>query len=151
MKTIAEATAADIPLLAELARQFYSASRVLRGFDMQRFETLWRTLLESGAGVIFILKSDGQITGTIGGMMHPELYSGELLAVELFWFVDEAQRGQGIRLYRRFEQWAREKGCAEIRMAHLVDSMPEKVAAFYERVGYAKIETLFAKRLQGEK
>ncbi len=140
-------TAAELPKLAPLARQFYAASRFLREFDMERFRALWTGLLAAGTGVIYVLTEDGEITGTLGGVVFPEAYSAELIALEFFWFVDEKQRGQGIRLYRRFENWAREKGCAEIRMAHLADSMPEKVAAFYERVGYTKIETLYAKRL----
>jgi len=147
---IRTAAAEDLARLAPLAQQFYASSRFLREFDIQKFEAFWTGLIASGMGVIFVLEDGGAIAGTIGGLAYAEPYSGELLAQEFFWFVDEAQRGQGIRLYRRFEQWAREKGCAEVRMGHLADSMPAKVAAFYERVGYTKVETLYAKRLREE-
>lgn len=143
-------SAPELPELAALAKQFYASSRFLRDFDIAKFEAFWAGLIASGAGVIFILQKDDVIAGTIGGLAYAEPYSGELLAQEFFWFVDEAQRGQGIRLYCRFEEWAREKGCAEVRMGHLADSMPEKVAVFYERVGFTKVETLYAKRLRDE-
>lgn len=145
--SIRAATAADLPRLAGLARQFYAASRVLRRFEIECFVAFWTGMLAGGAGVIFLAEAGENIAGVIGGLVYPEPYSGELLAQEFFWYVDEQQRGQGVRLYLRFERWARERGCAEIRMAHLVDSMPEKVARFYERAGYTKVETLYSKRL----
>ena len=48
---------------------------------------------------------------------------------------------------QRLEQWAKEKGCAEIRMGHLSDLNPEKVRRFYQRMGYRQVETNYAKRL----
>ena len=147
LSVITPAQPKDLQRLGPLACQFYAASKFLRAFDMERFESLWKGLLESGNGVIYVLESNGEITGVIGGVLHPEAYSGELIAQEFFWYVDEKRRGHGIRLYRCLENWARIKGCMELRMAHLSDSMPEKVADFYRRVGYEKVETLYAKRL----
>jgi len=144
---IRQATAEDLRALYPLAREFYRSSRILRGFDLERFESFWRVLFGNGCGAIFLLTDGQDIQGTIGGMFYPEPYSGELLAQEFFWFVRKERRGAGVLLYRAFEDWARAQGCVELRMAHLSDSMPEKVADFYRRMGYEKVETLYAKRL----
>ncbi len=137
----------DLARLAPLAAQFYAASKHLREFHVERFQALWKAWLEAGNGVIYVLESNGEIQGVIGGLMHPELYSGELICQEFFWYVNENHRGQGIRLYHCLETWARGMGCKELRMAHLSDSMPDKVKRFYLAMGYEQVETLYAKRL----
>ena len=141
------ATIEDLPKLAPLAEEFYSSSAFLRDFNIGRFCALWQSLLQLGTGVIFVLEVDSEIVGVIGGMMHPEAYSDELLCQEFFWFVGQSHRGNGIRLYAELEKWARKQGCSEIRMGHLSDSMPDKMANFYKRLGYRQVEINFAKRL----
>jgi len=144
---IVQAQISDLPRLSELAKEFYAASSVLRVFDLSKFVMTWTNIINSGNGVIFLLMDEGDIAGTIGGLMHFDPYCDDRLASEFFWFVHKENRGGGVQLYRKFEQWARENGCQEIRMMHLVDSMPDKVADFYCRVGFRKVETLYAKRL----
>ncbi len=142
------ATVADLPKIERCAEEFYAASAFLKGFDLDRFCALWKSLLESGAGVIFSFDdTDGQWAGMLGGMAYPDIYSGAMTASEMFWFVREGHRGQGVKLYRAFEEWAREQGCKTIRMVHLADVMPERVARFYERAGFVVIETHYSKDL----
>jgi GNAT superfamily N-acetyltransferase len=104
-------------------------------------------LLESGTGVIFVDENGEEIQGTLGGVAYPEINSGELVATEFFWFVAPERRGGGLRLYRAFEEWARSKGCREIRMAYLIDSMPEKLAKLYRRLGFEPVEVQYVKEL----
>ncbi len=150
---IREVVISELRAVAARAHEFYEDSAVLRVFCDDRFIAFWAGLITSGNGVIFALFDGDIVAGGIGAVAHPEPYSGELIAQEFFWFVGKAYRAgiAGIRLYGRLELWTRGKGCAELRMAHLVDSMPEKLAAFYERSGYSKIETLYAKRLDASR
>lgn len=85
--------------------------------------------------------------GTIGGMCHEEPYDDDTIAQEFFWYVLKESRGAGILLYRAFEGWARERGCTRLRMGYLVDSMPEKVGHFYERLGLQSEEVVYSKDL----
>jgi GNAT superfamily N-acetyltransferase len=145
-------TIAELGTLEACAREFYGASRFLRTFDMDRFRKVWEFLIGNGSGAIFVEESHigqsaSEITGCIGGVVNPDIYSGELVAEELFWYVRESTRGSGVRLYRRFEQWAAARGAGSLQMVHLLDSMPEKVGRFYLRAGFEPIETRYAKRL----
>ena len=134
--------------LAEGAREFYASSRFLRQFDINKFVDFWRPIIANESGVIFIAEDDGEIIGAIGGMAYPEPYSGELVVQEFFWFVRPAHRGTaGIRLYKAFEQWLRDKQAAAIRMVHLMDSMPEKLGRVYRQLGYTPVETMYTKDL----
>lgn len=140
---------ADLPKLAACAEEFYSRSRFLHGFDLSRFVAMWTGLLESGSGVIFALQDDsGEITGTIGGLAYPDPYSGELIATEFFWYAREGHRGAGLKLYREFERWAIAQGCSQLRMVHLLDSMPEKLERVYRHLGFEAVETHYTKDLK---
>lgn len=143
------ATIADLPRLADLAQEFYASSRFLKDFDLDRFVSLWTVLLKNGSGVIFLLESDGEIVGTIAGVAHPEPYSARVTAQEFYLFIRaESRGGVGLlKLLRAFEAWARAKGCAQIRIGHLQDSMPDQLKRLYERMGFEHVESTFAKEL----
>lgn len=143
--TIRQATVEDLPNMGECAGKFYASSKVLRDFDLNRFCELWRSLLDSGMGVIFVLEDEGKIHGAIGGVKYPDTYSARQVATEFFWFVDPASRGAGLSLYHLFEKWAREQSCDEIRMVHLADSMPEKLERVYRHLGFERVEVHYRK------
>lgn len=138
----------DLPKLLPLAEEFYASSKFLKGFNIERFTEMWAQLIGQGAGVIYLAEADGAIAGTIGGVMYPDIYSGELVATEFFWFVCGESRGlHGMKLYRAFELWAIEQGCARIRMVHLLDSMPEKLKRIYDHLGFEAVEVHYTKEL----
>jgi GNAT superfamily N-acetyltransferase len=138
----------DLVKLLPLASEFYASSKFLKRFDEQRFIALWTELINN-AGVIFLLEQDRIVTGALGGALYPDAYSSDLVATEFFWFVTESARGGrgGIALYRSFEDWARDRGAAEIRMVHLLDSMPEKLERVYKHFGFQPVEVHFVKGL----
>ena len=134
--------------LATGAQEFYASSQFLRKFDMDKFVAFWNAIIKSEQGIIFAAFDDGEIIGAIGGMAFPEPYSGELIVQEFFWFVRPGHRGTaGIRLYKAFEEWSRDKQAVAIRMVHLMDSMPEKLSRVYQQLGYTPVETMYTKEL----
>jgi len=142
------ATAADLPRMETAAREFYASSRFLHGFDMARFVALWTDLLEKDMGVIFAVENGQGIHGAIGGVVYPEPYSGEAVATEFFFFISPEHRGPGMDLYRAFEKWARQKKCKQIRMVHLMDLMPGRLAVLYRRLGFKAAEMHYVKELR---
>lgn len=142
-----EATVEDFPRMETCAREFFAASRFLNGFASDVFENTWTGLLAGDAGVIFLLEDEHAIHGALGGVAYPDPHTGELIATEFFWFVSEGHRGQGLRLLKAFEEWARAKGCVQIRMAYLMDLMPSKLEMVYKRLGYVPAEVLYVKEL----
>ena len=147
MDTIEECDRSEFVELAGLASKFYSSSSALKKFDINVFCSTWNNLYSIGAGVIFLLKRELDIIGVIGGIKYPDVNSGELIATEMFWFVDQEKRGNGIKLFKRFESWARDNKCKSIIMVHLIDSMPDKLKKLYTRYGYKPIEISYKKEL----
>ena len=138
----------DLDALEDAAREFYAAAPGLGVFRLDHFRAPWAQILANGSGVIFADEcADGQIHGVIGGVVHREIYGDRTIAEEFFWFVRQYSRGSGVALYRRFERWARERGADEIQMCHLIESMPAKVARFYQGAGFRAVEVRYAKSL----
>jgi GNAT superfamily N-acetyltransferase len=144
---IFELTADELGLLAPLGEAFYLSSTVLGTFDPAQFEATWRQILAMGLGVVYASTVDGKIVGAIGGMRHKDANSADMIATEMFWFVDPLRRGDGLKLYDAFEDWAKSQGCQQLQMVHLADSMPAKLERFYERKGYRKLEVRYGKEL----
>lgn len=147
MMLIRQATVEDLPRCSKAAQEFYGSAKSLGTFEIERFITMWTTLLGNSIGVIFLLLDGDEIVGAIGGVAYPDAYTDKLIATEFYWFVGQSSRGWGVRLYALFEEWARSRGCSQIRMVHLLDSMPEKVARFYDRAGFKPLEVHYAKEL----
>lgn len=144
---IRPATIEDLQNCGASAEQFYASAKSLGTFELDRFVAMWTALLGNGMGVIFLALEGEQIVGALGGVSYPDQYSEKVIATEFFWHLNKSSRGGGVRLYKLFEDWARERGCNQIRMGYLVDSMPSKVATFYERMGFKPLEVHYAKDL----
>jgi GNAT superfamily N-acetyltransferase len=131
------------------AEEFYASSKALRKFDIDKFVSFWKDVIEKEMGVIFVAEDDdGETIGAIGAMIHREPYSDEVTVHEFFWFVRPDHRGfAGIRLYRELEKWAKAKNANIIRMVHLTDSMPEKLSRFYTGLGFTPVETVYSKEV----
>jgi GNAT superfamily N-acetyltransferase len=151
------ATLDDVPRIMDCARVFVHtrmSSPVNAGaphdqLNEAHYGECWRGFLKTGIGAMFLLEDGGELVGGIGGVAHPDLVTGELTAVELYWYVKpEYRRGtMPIRLLTEFEQWAARRGCRTVAMIHMQDSMPEALGAFYERRGYKLYETMYRKSL----
>ncbi len=140
----------EIAKCTDGAREFFAESETFRGeFNILTFTETWKNLYDLDIGCVFILvDEEGNIQGGIGGLIAPDYITGIIEVTEMFWYVRKGFRGKhGILLINKFEQWAKEKGCKRIRMAHLTDVMPGKLKKFYEFSGYREIETLYAKEI----
>lgn len=145
---IRRASITDLAALEPVAAEFYKASKFLKTFNIAKFSAIWRHFIETDFGVIFIAEQDGEIQGTIGGVIHPDIYGEHIVAEEFFWYVKENARGCGIKLYLKFKEWAKRRGASEIQMVHLMDSMPEKLTRFYRSQGFEAVETRYVLHLQ---
>lgn len=145
---IITATVEDVPRIMECARQFCAVLK--HPLNEKHYGQFWERALTCVQGNIFLLEDDsGNVAGGIGGLTHPDLLSGQLCAVELFWYVKpEFRKGLWpVRLLKEFERWAEKSGCRTVAMVYMQDSQPEKMKEFYERSGYRLQESHYIKNL----
>ncbi len=142
-----QATVEDVPRIMECAREF--CELLQQKLDETHYQSVWQAALSVGSGVIFLLEDEGNIVGGLGGIKFVEDLSGELYAVEKFWYLKPQFRGGSwaVRLLREFEVWAAIQHCHEVCMVHMERSMPEDLRAFYSRAGFVPFETFYRKRL----
>lgn len=136
----------EIRKVAEFMTRFELATEHVT-VNVDHTTAAYTALMKSGAAIFFILEDGGKMIGGLGAIKHPDLHSGELTAVETFWFVDPTHRGEGIALFNAFEQWGNEQGCKKLAMIHLSDSYPEILERLYKRRGYKLVEKHYVRSL----
>ena len=137
----------DLDCLVDLAEQFFSESMFLKGFDKETARRSWSGFINSGIGVIFGLKGIDGFHGMLGALRVPDVHTGELIASELFWFVDKNKRGKGLLLLKAYEEWAKVGGCKRIAIGHLEDLTPRKLELLYVKMGYTLSEKTYMKEV----
>ena len=150
---IREATIDDLPRLIEMSRHFIEqtaygrllapAPGVLEAFVafVQEF------------GVAIVAEDVGtaaggpQLVGMIGLLAGPHPATGQIMAEEVAWWVEEPYRKGtiGPRLLHAAEAWASAKSVTVLKMVAPAGS---NVGGFYSRHGYDALETAFVKRLR---
>lgn len=131
--------------LIEMGRRFVEETayngRVV--VDPERVAETVVNVVRSPDGIVLVSGSDASISGMIAVIVYPHPFSGERIATELVWWVDPEARGDGIRLLRAAEAWAREVGAVRMQMV----APDERVGALYRRMGYEPVETSYQRSL----
>lgn len=99
-------------------------------------------------GVCLVSVDDaGFVQGFLALALVPNLFSGEVWAEEVAWFVHPDRRGGPIAraLWRRAEEWARQAQAVAIKMVAPADE--PAVGRLYRLQGYVAVETTYRKRL----
>lgn len=141
---IREAMIADVPRLVEMGCRFIAETSYVEDIPVNpaQLESLALWLL-NGGGVIFVSERHGAITGMLGAVMFDHPMSGQPTASEMFWWMEPERRGDGVRLLKRFEHWAKCHGAERIMM---VSPSPE-VGRLYDRLGYRATETSYVRNV----
>jgi GNAT superfamily N-acetyltransferase len=142
---IRRATADDAGRLVEMGQRFVAETEY-SGLIAARPECLAQTVasvLENPNGVVLVSGSDASVTGMIAMLAYNHPFSGERTAFEVVWWVEPEARGDGVRLLRAAEDWAKEQGATAVQMV----APNDRVGALYQRLGYAPVETSFQRSL----
>jgi GNAT superfamily N-acetyltransferase len=147
IRRISNVDNATAQLIERLGPQFIELGVVNAGFNAEWFLPNWDKILRSGLGAMWVgFKGDEDI-GILGALLHPCLFTGQVIATESFWFVDPNHRGgsTGVRLFLEFLGWSKQVGAERVQAGRIVGSMGEELEAFYMKHGFKKLETLYVK------
>lgn len=138
-------TSADLPAVVRLAPMFWAEGKLPGKFVPEVFLRTWESLFSLGIGQMIGSFDGDRVTGVLGFILSPDANDGEIVATEMFWFVDPASRGDGLRLFRAFETEAKAAGAKRLIMVHLSSINGPELKHLYERCGYHEIETQYLK------
>ena len=99
---------------------------------------------------MWLLMQNEAVIGGIGVLVSPDICDGELVMQEAFWYVAKEHRGGmgGFRLIREVENFAKMAGISRIIMGRIHASDPDgRLGTWFERMGYAPIETNYCKTI----
>lgn len=137
----------EVKLCVEGGKSFFNEGKMPGGFVPSAFIHSWSKLIESGVGAIHASFDGDTITGGIAAILCPNMFNGKTMAVECLWYVLPEYRGQGLKLFFAFEEWAKRHGATMLSMIHLHALQPEKLKKLYERMGYHAVETNYIKEV----
>ena len=138
----------ELDKLSDGAEQFFVEGKIPGKFDIEIFKRNWTFFYEGNFGCIFVLIDENEkVYGAIGCIKVPDLMTATIIASEMFWYVLNGHRGEGMKLFNAFEKWAKENGCQSIRMIHLTGLMVDELKSLYLRRGYREVETAYEKEV----
>lgn len=142
---IRRAMLSDMPRLIEMGQRFASSSEYAGRVevDPEQIAHSVAAMLDNPMAVVLVSGSDATITGMLLAVLYEHPFSGKLTATELAWWVEPEARGDGVRLLRAAETWARESGAVRMQMV----APNERVATLYQRRGYEALETVYQRSL----
>lgn len=140
---IRDACVADVPRLVKMGQRFIKESSYSKhlGDNPECAAELIKNLI--GRNSLPIIERNNEIVGMLGFVLGPHFMSGDMVAGEVFWWVEPEYRRGGVMLMRETERRARLAGAKNIQMI----APNEKVARFYEGSGYEYVESTYQKEL----
>ena len=134
--------------MSTLGKSFYKQAGLPGTFNAEVFIPFWKKCFDAGIAAQWIYLDKGEVVGTLGMLLIMSPFTGETVAEETFWFVDQNHRStHGIRLFNCAEKWANDLKCHTMRVGYLNNLGAEKLHRFYERRGFTLLQTQFVKQL----
>lgn len=147
---IRRAVFSDIAALVRLGVRFVSDTDYREHIPIDEGRiTAWVTDLVRGgvgsASAIFVDDREGELAGMLGLFVYPSPLTGQMEAIETFWWVEPEHRGRGsaLRLIAAAERWAKEGGALTLRMI----APTEGVERLYERLRFRRVEASYVRAI----
>lgn len=140
------ATVGDINDLARMAKAFHGRSDDMP-FGVDDFIRTAVEMMMSPIAIILIYKEDGNVYGSIGGVLAEWFTSrATIIAYESWWWVDPDMRGRGVAkgLLNAYMDWAKGEGAEKAVMIEFSGDL-KPMAKYYKRMGFSKLETRYIK------
>lgn len=144
---IREATQNDVERLLELGTQMHKESRYsIFDFDPEKLRWHIRTVIDHDHGMLFVYEKDGVILGAVMGWIEEQYFGHDKLLCDLALFVEPDKRGAmaGAALIKKFIEYGKEQGVAQIILSNSTGVDKERVAKLYERLGMEHVGFVYS-------
>jgi len=150
MKIYTQLTREDALEMLKIAEQMHSESPNFNKypFDKEKLWSLFDASVRIPAKVCMIYAKEGdEILGGILGHINPQYFSHTLVASDLGMFLKPEDRGGTtfIRMFKAFEQWAKDNKATTIVVGHSTGNNTEKAQGMFKKLGYSFMGYIFNK------
>jgi GNAT superfamily N-acetyltransferase len=100
-------------------------------------------------GTIIADMEGEEVRGFMGALIFPCWMTGDIEALEAFWYVRKPYRKTDIgrNILKEYENWAIKRGAVRCKMVHLEVINADILEKFYLKNGYTKLERVYTKEL----
>ena len=139
----------QIPLVGDLAVLAHADGH-LRELDVDAFNFHWQKLLRMGIGAVFAEIIEGEMRGAIGCVVEADLYTGETLAREAFFYVAPKHRSSrtALALLLNYDIWAKGKGATRQYITAHWSEGRQRLDRLYRRRGYTCTEVTYGRDVE---
>ena len=146
------ATVKDIPKIIQMAYGFYNEALKQHnlGYKTKDYEKYILFLLDASFTEVFVLEKDGEVVGTIAGIVSPWFMdSNDVILTEQWVWVESENRGNGAfdKLLNALVSWGKGLGANKLSMISIGNGTEEQVKKFYTDRGFQYMETHFIKEI----
>lgn len=147
--SIRHADCDDRDAVLQMAHRFLSADGPYGAkfqIDDEKIHGLAERMLQrSRSSLTLIAAHEGEAVGMFGMFLFDHPITGETVAAELCWWMEPEFRGTRLpyRMLQQAESWARASGAQVVEMI----APSERVASFYDRIGYDRTDVHYRKTL----
>lgn len=137
----------DLDKLVDMGRQMHGESKyAIYSFDPEKLRNYLSTCIWHDDGILFVYERDGEIIGGFVGWMSEQYFGWDKVAVDLALFVEQDKRGAmaGALLIKRFIEYAKEKGAAQIVISNSTGVDKERVGQLYEKMGMEHVGYVYS-------
>lgn len=109
-------------------------------FDPERLSGVAANLIPNKDCCVLVGDAGGVLIGMFVGFVMQHIFSTASYASDMALYVSPEERGGtlAVRFLRRFEEWARTAGAAELVPGISTEVEVERTARLYERLGYKR-------------
>ena len=141
---VREAKRTDIDKLVALGIEFANVSQASHGFTVseKKIRLFTQEIIGKDDWINLVLEDEGKIKGILAGVVNTPFFSEDILAQEVFWYVQEGGK-EGLKLMFQFEILAKQRGCKKISFGYKPAFVDMKV--IFDRMGYRLMESQYIK------
>ena len=150
---IQNATIEDIEAMELMGPKFFKYGQFDKKglqYNENSCKRLLSFLIQNECGILLVANEDGNLCGSIGGVITPWMMdNSQLMLMETWWWVNPEHRNKniGIDLIKRFQNEGKRKGALFLIMVTLDGSKESKLTKFYERFNMKHLENHYIKEI----
>ena len=144
--TIRDAETKDILRIVEMGRKFLLEGPYFEKLadNPDQAEKMTAQILKDERARILVAEDADSVIGVFAFLMTEHIFSGDMTAVEMIWYVEPEHRGRtSLELL-----WTAERMAKSLGAEYLQATAPtEEVEEIYRKCGFYKVETAYQRKL----
>ena len=147
IRKVTEHDLLDLSILSKMFAKEAKQNGYNLSFKQDKFLNTFLKVVNNPDYYYILAEVDGETVGFFLGVVFNPMFSDDIIAAEMFWWIDKDHRGHkiSIQMLNSFEDWSKKSGATQVNVSDL--QSVKNLDKLYERLGYTKSEVTYRKDL----